>query len=218
MLSSIQVSAYHDKTATIGFRRARAIIKEQTSLAQIYAAAGARIAVEDDISIERFACFVGQVPSFSIARLIQEEGGAIHWTGRAMRFVRLSELAKQKPLCTVGLEAVASIESGFLERHQVPWFYSLNDAGAFVSGNTQRARAALYSPRKNVQVLRNMTRCLIHRHTLTSIYQPDFNAGQSIAVGSTNCPIITAAHVIETGTDGSPTNTYSKFWLGEVDE
>lgn len=216
-LASIAVSAYHEKTVTIGFRRAKAIIKEKTSLAQIYAAAGATVTVQDDISIEKFCCLVGQVPSFAVAKIIQEEGGAVYWTGRSMRFARIEDLAKQAPLYAVGPESVSTIESGFLERHQVPWFYSLDENGAFAFGNRERARAAIYSPRKNVRVLRNGSRCLILRNKLTSLYRPDIQAGAAIQVGAVNNVVITAAHVLEPGTDGSPTNTYSKFWLGEVD-
>lgn len=218
LLSSIAISAYLDKTAPIGFRRSAAIIKEDTSLAQIYSAAGATLSVENDLNIPRFACLVGQVPSFAVAKVLQEEGGVVLWTGRALRFVRLAELVAQEPITQLTGDQVTTIESGFLERHQVPWFYSVDADGSILQGNAVRARAADYSPRKTVGQLRSATRCLILRHKLTSLYRRDINAGASIKVGNSNCPIITAAHVYESGVDGSPSGSYSKFWLGEVDE
>lgn len=217
-LGSIEVSAYLDKAHTVGFRRERAIIKERTTLEQVYAAAGAKVRVESDFPVDRFTCLVGQVPSFGIAQLLQEEGGAIYWTGRALRFARLADLVRQEPITQVSADEAQAIESEFLERHEVPWFYSVGDDGSLIAGNRTRARASRYTSRKNPRVLQNMTRCLVKRRVLTSLYSGDINAGAAIQVGAVPHVILTAAHVIETIADGGSQNTYSKFWLGALEE
>lgn len=213
-LATIEVTAFLAGATPITYRLGRAVVKEKATLAAIYAACGARVPFGADFSADRFSCFIGQTPSFAIAQLMQEEAGAIYWNGRALAFARLSDMMRQEPLAEVSPEEARVIESEFLERHEVPWFYSVAADGSILTGNRAVARASAYSPRKSIRELRNMTRCLVRRRVLTSLYQTQYNAGGIIQVGKVPHAIITAAHVLKTGTDGDAQNTYSKYWLG----
>lgn len=217
-MASIAISAYLDKVHQLAFRRRTAVIKEQATLSQIYSACGATALVESDFTAYRFSCFAGGVPTYGVGAILQEEGGAIYWTGKSLKFARLLDLIKQTPATDVPANSVQQVESGFLERHEIPWFYSTDETGAFVFGNRDKVRSASYTPRKDERVLRNMTRCLILRHTLRSFYRPDINAGAVITIDGDPHVVVTAAHVLNSGTDGSPSTTFSKFWLGALDQ
>ncbi|MBL0011148.1 MAG: hypothetical protein IPP22_09420 [Nitrosomonas sp.] len=87
------------------------------------------------------------------------------------------------------------VDSGFLERHEIPWFYSLDDAGGFVLGD-QRSQGACGFPFMNSQRLRNMSRCLVQRKTSKINLSPVIVAGDLINyVGRDPLVVITAAHV-----------------------
>lgn len=213
-LACIDFTAFLAGAVPITYRLGRAVIKEQATLAAIYTACGARLPVSSDFSADRFSCFVGQTPSFAIAQMMQEEGGAIYWNGKALTFGRLTDMMRQEPLVEVDANAAREVESEFQERHEIPWFYSIGDDGALIAGTHNDARASAYTARKSIRVLQNLGRCLVRRRELTSLYQTDFNAGSVIKVAGEPHAIITARHTIKTSSDGDSQNTYSKFWLG----
>lgn len=215
---AIQVTAYLNRAHAIAYRRRTAVVKENATLGGIYAACGAQTPIAQDFRVPRFACYVGQTPSYLIAALLQEEGGAIFWREGSIHFARLRDLMRGAPVSKIAATATTLIESEFLERHQVPWFYSVKPDGGIVLGNRTRERASMYSPRKDEMTLRNMTRCLITRRTATGLYRPDINAGDVFEVDGRPHVVVTAAHHAANAADGSATKTFSKFWLGEVDE
>lgn len=215
-IMGVAVTCYLNKVHAIGYRRQSAVIKEGVTLGEIYSACGARIPIESDFRVDRFACLVGQVPSYAIAVIAQEEGGAIHWTGRGIRFSRLHELVRAKPILTIQSGTSDSIESEFQERHEVPWFFSTDEAGAFVLGDRRTPRAVQYAPDRPERVLRNMTRCLIHRHTVKDAYDVSRLAGQVISVDGKPHVIVTAAHQFSNGAGGSASAAQSQYWLSEV--
>ena len=102
----------------------------------------------------------------------------------------------------------------------MPWFFSLDAAGAAVFGNRDKPRAARFSPFKDAQRLRNLTRCLVHRKTSRINFSGQIVAGDLIAfAGGAKLAVITAAHVFESGTDdGGASNTYTRLWLGALEE
>jgi len=105
-----------------------------------------------------------------------------------------------------------------MERHEVPSFYSLDTAGAFVYGNRAKVRAIAYQPRSDRRVLWNMTRALVQKKIMTTDYLPTAHAGRVIEVARIKYAIITAAHAFEGGSDGGDSRMYSKFWLGAMEE
>lgn len=201
--------------------RSRAIIKENAALSAIYKAAGATLkAVDADFPVSRFYCPVGETPTFHISRALQEEGGVVRWRNGKLQFMRLPDLFKQEPALTLPDNASDDVDGGFLERHEVPWFFSLDAVGQAVFGAREKPRVVRFSPFKDAQRLRNMTRCLVHRKTVKIDYDTRLGAGDLIAfAGGLKLAVITAAHFFSSGTDdGGDSETYTRLWLGAMEE
>lgn len=215
----MRVTALLDACHTLAFVRSRALIMERALLSAIYRAAGATLkSVEADFPVARFVCPVGETPTFHVTRALQEEGGAVRWKEGALAFMRLADLFKQEPVQTLPHSAADDVESGFLERHEIPWFYSLDDAGAFVFGNRDKPRSARFLPFANEQRLRNMTRCLIRRKVVRLPLDATLCAGDLIEfTNGDRLAIITAAHVWEGAEAGNGGQNYTRLWLGALD-
>lgn len=214
----INVTALYDPCHKISFRRSSAVIKEGATLGGVYAACGAAIKIDSDFTVSNFACLIGGVPSYHIAMILQEEGGALFLDKGRMKFIRLQDIFKQTPSITIDEDSAQAIESGFLERHEVPFFYSLVETGDVIFGNRSKVRSAQYKPRADSRVLNNLTRYLVKRKTARLQFSPTVNAGGVIQVGKTKYAIITAAHAYFSGTKGEKVDTYSKFWLASLEE
>lgn len=218
--SAIRITAVLDNCHQAAFVRRQAIIKENATLLEIYRAAGARVnGIENDFQIPRFTCTVGDTPTFHIARALQEEGGGLRWKNKKLQFFRLPDLFAQKAVINVPDNASDDIDSGFLERHLVPFFFSLDESGAPLFGNNSKPRRVEFSPFKNELRLRNMTRCLVLAKKSKLGFTPQISAGDLINV-ATESPlvVITAAHVYEANIDGDGSNQYTRLWLGRMEE
>ena len=216
-----RVTAILENCLKVAYVRERAIVKENASLSAIYRAAGASIpGIAGDFPVKRFTCLVGDTPTFHIARILQEEGGVVRWKRNRLEFLSLMALQQQDAGRTIPGNASSATNGGFLERHQVPSFYSLDDAGAFVQGNRAKPRAAAFSPFKNAIQLRSMTRCLVTKMNARIAYDQRLCAGDVVRFTTgEKYIIVTAAHVFESGTDdGGAGEEYSRLWLGEVEE
>lgn len=219
-MGGFRITALLDACQGAAYVRSRAIIKENEALSVIYRAAGATVkAVDADFPVPRFYCPVGETPTFHIARVLQEEGGVVRWKAGKLQFMRLPDLFKQAATMTLPDNASDDVESGFMERHEIPWFLSLDAAGAVVYGNRDKPRAARFIPFKDAQRLRNMTRCLVQRKIVRINFNTSVNAGDLFAfTGGLKLAVITAAHAFGTGTDsGGSSDTYSRLWLGAVE-
>lgn len=220
-LAGFRITALLNCCLSVAYVRSRAIIKENATLSAIYRAAGASIpSIQSDFPVPRFYCPIGQTPTFHIARVLQEEGGVVRWKNSKLQFIRVQGILDGKVVRTLPETAALDVNTGFLERHEVPWFFSLDEAGGFVFGNRDKPRSVQFSPFKNVQRLRNLTRCLIHRKTAKILYDINICAGDVIAfTGGTKYAVITAAHVFKSGsTDGGATEAFTRLWLGEVEQ
>jgi hypothetical protein len=215
---ALTATAELDACHPVSFRMQRAIIKENASVGEVYRACGATAQVATDLQIPRFSCFIGQVPSFALATVLQEESAAACWREGKLNIFRLTTLAAQDPVETIQRDTSKEIESGFLERHTVPWFYSTDTAGQFAFGPRVKARDARYVHRTGPRILNNLSRVLLLRRILIGTFAPQINAGDVLQVATSKFVVITAAHVFETGADGSGSNQYSRFWLGEVQD
>ncbi|MBT9100158.1 hypothetical protein KFZ76_20860 [Methylovulum psychrotolerans] len=212
-----QVIALLNNCHTAAFISAKAIIKEKTSLAAIYKAAGAGLAgIDGDVTVPYFCCLAGSCPTFPLAQVLQEQGGVLRWKNGKMAFFRIGDLFNQKPVLTLPDTGADTLSNGFLARHTVPSFYSLADDGSFIYGNRDKTRSSYYVPNKNAQQLQNMSRCLIRRKIINRIdLAPAIAAGDLIGfAGGQALAVITAAHVFES--DGAHSKQYTRLWLGEA--
>ncbi|MCK9394240.1 MAG: hypothetical protein M0Q44_01450 [Methylobacter sp.] len=212
----LRITALLNACHAVTFVRQRAIIKENVVLSQIYRASGATLrGVDGDFKVDRFNCMVGGTPSFKIAQLLQEEGGIVCWKGGKLKFMRLPDLFKQKPVLSMPDNASENIISGFLERHEIPSFHSLSPTGEIVHGNRDKARSSRFVPHKNEQQLINMSRCLVQRKIIPRMdYNDKIYAGDVIEfIGAQPLVVVTAAHVFCSGTDGGGSQQYTKLWL-----
>lgn len=216
-----KITALLKATLPVAYVRSSAVIKENSTLSGIYRACGALIrAVDGDFPVPRFYCPVGETPTFHIARILQEEGGVVRWKGNRLKFFTLQDLIRQKVFREFQDKSSDTVQTGFLERHTVPWFFSLSETGDFVFGNRMKARKAVFSPFKNVHRLRNLTRCLVQKKVLKLAFDIQIAAGDLLqSYAGEKYIVLTVAHVFETGADsGSLPNTYSRVWLGQVEE
>lgn len=213
-LGSINVIALMTSCAPIAQRMQRAVVREQASLGEIYRACGASAAINSDFTVPRFTCLVGEVPSYPVAIALQEEAGVLSCRANKIYFRRLADMAAQKAVATLPEAANAGAHSQFLERHEIPFAYSTNDAGQIVLGRRESPRAAVYWPRTDQRVLNNLSVALVRRRVMQAEFSPDILAGDTIQVGNTPLIVMTVAHVWDT--EGKDQTQYSKFWLGQV--
>lgn len=221
LMTGLRLTALLTACLPVAYVRERAIIKENAGLSAIYRSAGATIkGVDGDFPVNRFYCPIGETPTYHIAKILQEEGGVVRWKKGRLKFFTLQDMMQQKPSRTFQSTGIDRVETGFLERHSVPWFFSVDDTGAFTFGNRAKARKALYAPFKNVQRLRNMTRCLVRKMTVKLAFDVRICAGDVVQSESgEKFAVMTAAHVFESGTDtGETQNAYTRLWLGQVEE
>jgi len=218
-MDAIQITALLSVCHTVSFVRGRAIIKENVSLSSLYRASGASIkSVDGDFPVPRFYCLVGDTPSFHITRILQEEGGIVRWKSGKLQFMRLDDLFRQSPIMNLPDNASDDSNSNFMESHEIPSFFSIDENAGFVFGNRNTTRSIKFSPFKNVQKLKNMSRCLVQRKVSKINFAPRIVAGDLINfVGDPPLCVITAAHVFQSNTDGSGNNQYTKLWLGDLE-
>lgn len=195
----------------------RAVVKDACTLGDVYRSCGSTMTVADDIPALRFACFVGDFPTAYIAATLQEEAAvAVLQPGPKLAFVRLQDLFKREPFDRLEVDPSAAVESNFLTQHQVPWAMSTSAAGAVVLGRKDRAGSPIYLPHTPSRVLDNMTRCLLVRRVMTTMYSPTARAGDTVDIGEVRHVIATAAHAWDNGSTGSAPSQTSRFWLAQL--
>ena len=202
--------------APIAQRMQRAVVREFSSLGEIYRSCGATLRIDSDFTVPLFACYVGMVPSFEIAKVLQEEAGVLVYEAGKIKFRRLAELRDAKAQQTIAPDQVQTTQSGFLERHVVPFAFTTSPGNAIVTGRRESARGAVYRPRGDQRIVNNLSVALVQRAKARNGLVPGFNAGMRVDVGAAPLIAITAAHVYESGADGGAGDQYSQFWLGEV--
>lgn len=217
MQHAVKIIAFLEACCNAAFVRERPIIKSSTSLQAIYRACGCPLAgVKDDVSIARFVCIAGDTPTFHIARAIQEAGGIVRWDGERLEFSRLRDVLDQEPILSLPDKASENVKSGFLERHEAPFFFSTAPDGSIVQGNRAKARSVMFAPRQNVQELYNMTRVMLRTKVCKTDYDMRIKGGDVIQfIGAENHAVLTAVHYWASGTEGGAgIQTYTKLWCG----
>ena len=211
-----KVIAILDSCHEIAFAKERAIIKENTNFSTIYRACGATIAVSKDIKIQRFSCYVGSPPSFQIQQALQREAATIVWDGKhTVAFTRLRDLFDQTPKEILSENSTQDFMSGFIERHEVPAFYSNTNNGELISTRGKSGRGADFEMFADSQILNNLSTYLIQRKVWTTRLTPNINAGDVIEVEKKNYVVVTATHLFSHPESGSGSQL-SRFWLGEL--
>ena len=202
--------------APIAQRLQRAVVRELSSLGEIYRACGSQLRIDSDCTIPRFSCFVGMVPSFEVAKVLQEEAAVLAYVGGRVQFRRLDELKQATAQQVLTSDATQLLECDFMERHTVPFAFTTDNTGTLVQGRRESARGVVYRPRGDQRIVNNLSRALIQRRKMRNILTPSLNAGLRVDVDSVPHVAITAAHIYESGSGGETGDQYSQFWLGEV--
>lgn len=216
-LSAVSITAFPDAVVSVARRRRAAVIHTDTSFASIYRSCGATVGVDGDITIGRFACFKGEVPTVQIAKVLQEESAVLIWKAGRVKLVRLRELMKQQPIAGLAITASEDVQSDFLEADQIPQFVSVGPDGLFVLGERpSETQAVAYTPRKSKRELDQMARVLVRRKVITAQPNLEVQAGAVLDVQGKPMVVMTAAHYSRNGSDGSGPSHYSRYWLGSL--
>lgn len=210
----VKAVAVLDGFSALAWPLNRAVVKESRTLGEIYRSCGATARISVDVPIRLFACFAGMVATLSIAQALQEEACVPVWSGGSLSFRRIDDLFAGKPVESIATDTAHRVESPFLERHEVPWAMSTDNAGNVLS-QLHSARQYVYLPRTPQRVLNNMSRYLAVRRVLPGSYAGHIKAGDGIDIAGTRYVVVTAAHSWETDSGGQGSNQVSRFWLGE---
>lgn len=214
-LQAMTVTALLSSFAQIAYRRPTAVISEGSSLGELFRACGASVNIADDFAVQRFACMRGQVPSYALAVALQEASAVLVLRNKRLSAVRIKDLFAQQPIDAVGqADTSASVQSEFLERHEIPAYLSTADDASFVMGAFEEPRNTVYWPRSDENTLRNMSRVLVTRKILPSAMCQEVIAGDLITIDGQNLVVMTAVHDFEQR-DGI-TDSKSCLWLGAM--
>ena len=212
--SVVSLIAVLDAVHPMAFARNQATMFENSTLANIYRAVGCKLAqVDGDIPAAKFYVPVGKVATQAVAEVVQEECACVGWRAGKLFFKRLPDLYKTKTVLSLAPSGADMEQNGFLQRHQIPSFYSLSPDGSIIYGDRSKARNSQFVPGKTAAQLRNMSRCLIKRREQQVYYQQQICGGDLVEYTGEKKPLVvlTAAHVIERG------STYTKLWLGSLE-
>ncbi|MAK91982.1 MAG: hypothetical protein CMI13_12200 [Oleibacter sp.] len=218
LLEGVRITALLQSCLPIAYVRERAVIKESTTLSAVYRAVGARIrGIDADFNVPLFSCLVGQTPSFAIRQILQEQGGSVRWKSGGLQFRRYDDLFKQDARITIpGVES-ADTQSGFLERHTVPNYFSTDETGTVIHGARAKARTYKFTPGKGVDSLNRMTKTLIQRQVVKVPYDLRISAGDAVnhlQLGT--LVVVTAVHEMKTDSEGMP-DQYSRLFLASLE-
>ena len=212
-VGGINITALLKSCVGITYVRERAVVLERAMLGEVYRSCGATAAIAEDFQVDRFTCLRGEVPSFQIAQILQEEGAALVLRSGRLSVKRLHDLMAQEPVDRIGqTNSTDGGESEYLERHNIPSFYSTDDTGAIIRGDFSAARGSRFLPRTSARALANATKVLVTRRVVDSELAQQILAGDVLDIEGQRLIVITAAHAM-TANDGI-TETTSRFWMG----
>ncbi|SER35742.1 MULTISPECIES: hypothetical protein [Pseudomonas] len=215
-VQAIKYTAFLASCKSLAEPTARAVIGHNESLASLYLACGARVAIGNDFNVTRFASLVGDVPSVAIALALQEEGAALVMREGKLSIERLNVLMAQKPVHTIGQgDSSAALNSELLERHEIAMGFSIAPDGSIVKGNYGTSRRTRFIPRQDARTLQNLSKVLVTRRVIDSSPAPHVRAGDIITIGGVSQLVITAAHRDRQRNGGMQDNV-SRFWVGDL--
>lgn len=217
-LSAVSVTAFPEGCVNVAKPRQSAVVFQNASLAGVYRACGATVPLAGDFTVPRFACFVGDTPTFHLARVLQEESAVMTWRQGKLQAMRLRDLFQQTPIdSSLDEDSAEDIRSGFLESGEVPVYISTAPDGSFLSGTRrQDFQGVTFSPRKTERELNGMGKVLVRRKVITGKPNLLIRAGDLVSVRGVPMAVLTAAHYMQNNTDGGGANQYSRLWLGSA--
>ena len=209
------IVAFPDGLQNLALPRTSAAIFENGSLAGAYRACGATVPFQGDFALDSFACFVGEIPTFAIARALQEQGGVVMWRTGSLKSMSFRDLFAQTPITAITVDSSEAVSSAHLIADQVPVFYSISPDGQIVSAPRKDAAQKLaYTPRKSQAALNSMGRVLVNRRAMTGKVNPGIRAGDVMNVQGTPMVVMTVAQYQDNGSDGGASVQYTRTWLG----
>jgi len=212
---AMKVIALLDSCASLAEPLGKAVVLSQKSLSAALRSCGAYAPIASDFTLSRFNCLRGQTPSYALATVLQEEGAVLVLKGGQLRATRLTDLAKQNAVDDIGqVDSSARVESDFLQMHDIPTYFSVQDDGAVLQGPSGQSRAVCFMPRGDVRQLRNASCVLVRNLTVDSQLCQQIQAGDVLRVVGRNYIVITAAHA-ERYNNGAM-ESQSRLWLGSV--
>jgi hypothetical protein len=213
----VEITAVLESLVKLCKPLSRAVIREGSSLADIYRACGAMARVSADVPVPLFACLAGDYPTPGIGQVLQEEGAVVVWkANRSLAFTRLADLFKGDPILNLAVDTSIQVDSPFLEGHEIPGAVSTAKDGSIIRGRSDEVRGFVYLPRSSPRVLDNMTRCLVVRRILPGNFDGTIRAGDGVDIAGKRHVVVTAAHTWDTGSSGGGAEQTSRLWLGQL--
>jgi hypothetical protein len=194
----------------------KAVILNDTTMAEAYRACGCKLPFGQDIPIPMFFCPKGQLPTLEIAKCLQEEAAVIRFHHGKLQAVRLDELFKQVAIAKYDASAFQRLHNPLVEQRATPAFISVNDDGSTIEGETGESKPILFRGGLTTRQAKNLEKVLITRGTIQRPLDNKLQAGQMIQVGDNQLTVLTAAHRTDTGALGGSTAMVTKAWLAEV--
>ncbi len=220
-LGAFRITTLLDSCHKLAFVRppGQSVIKEDAAISCVYRACGATTSIKGCFPVPRFSCFVGETPTFHVARLLQEAAGSIRSKCGELRFMKYNDMLSQKEVVTLQDNGENKVDSGFLERHEVPWFFSAKEDSSIAFGKKCKPRVARFAPIRNGCTLGKMTDALVLQKVLHVDHMEEVHAGDAVKLTSDNKKLVvmTVAHAYDSGTDGSLQRHYSRMWLASVE-
>lgn len=214
-LSAVSITALPEACFAVAEPRRTAVIFDSATLSGIYRACGASTPVAGDFSVAGFGALVGEIPTFQIARLLQEESAAMCWRDGRLRVMRLRDMLAQTPVGELDEANTEDVRSAFAEADQIPQYISTGADGSITVGARRSASQAVeYVANRSARELNFMGKVLVRRKTTRQPLDITRRAGEVMSVRGTPMAIMTAAHVQSVGADGGPAEQYTRLWLG----
>lgn len=214
-LSAVSITAFPEACFAVAQPRRSAVIFDAATLSSIYRACGSSTPVAGDFGVAGFAALVGEIPTFQIARMLQEESAVMCWRNGALRAMRLRDMFAQVPLGELDEANTEDVRSSFAESDQIPQYISTAADGTVIYGARRSASQTVqYVANKSARELNFMGSVLVRRKTTRQPLDITRRAGDILSVRGTPMAIMTAAHVQRVGADGGPSDQYTRLWLG----
>lgn len=194
----------------------KAVILSGTSFASAYRACGCKLKFDKDIPISGFASAYGSIPTVEIATCLQEESAVIQFDGKKLNALRLQELMRKEPVMLLDDSAVCWINNPKVEQKQNPSYISVGEDGKTVQGIKKSNAPAQYYANADARQLKNLTKVLVTRGTVTRTIDLSVFAGDVVQVGDKKYIVLTATHVFSTGALGGGSVAASRFWLASL--
>jgi hypothetical protein len=217
--SGTHVTAFPDGLQALALPRTAAAIFENGSLAGAYRACGATVPVSGDFHVDLFSCMVGEIPTFAIARALQEQGGAVMWRGKQLAAMSFRDMFAQTPNKSLTVDSSESVNSAHLIADQIPVFWTVGPDGQVISAPRRDAAQKLaYVPRRTQAALNAMGRVIVNKRNVQGVLDPSLRAGDMVNVQGTPMVFITVAHHVDNGSDGGGGAQYTRSWLGVLSQ